>query len=96
MSRAIAPLSEAACRSAKPTDRAYKRFNGDGLSMEQLITSHGAENTCAIWCLQDFFQSIEAVAQRTYAAFRKTIKNAFLAMSTPWVSVVGPFIAYDL
>ena len=39
MSRAIAPLSEAACRSAKPTDRAYKRFNGDGLSMEQLITS---------------------------------------------------------
>jgi integrase len=31
MSRVIAPLSEAACRSAKPTDRAYKLFDGDGL-----------------------------------------------------------------
>ncbi len=31
MSRVIAPLSEAACRSAKPIDRAYKLFDGDGL-----------------------------------------------------------------
>src|SRR3990167_1495965 len=31
MSRAIAPLSESACRSAKPTDRAYKLFDGYGL-----------------------------------------------------------------
>ena len=31
MSRAIAPLSGSACRSAKPKDRAYKLFDGDGL-----------------------------------------------------------------
>ncbi len=31
MSRTTAPLSDAACRSAKPTDRAYKLFDGDGL-----------------------------------------------------------------
>ncbi|CAE6886668.1 Integrase [Pseudomonas marincola] len=31
MSRTTAPLSDAACRLAKPTDRAYELFNGDGL-----------------------------------------------------------------
>ncbi|KAF1029015.1 MAG: Prophage integrase IntA [Pseudomonas sp.] len=31
MSRTTAPLSDAACRSAKHTDRAYKLFDGDGL-----------------------------------------------------------------
>jgi len=31
MSRTTAPLSDAACRLAKPTDRAYKLFDGDGL-----------------------------------------------------------------
>lgn len=31
MSRTTAPLSDAACRSAKPTDRTYKLFDGDGL-----------------------------------------------------------------
>ena len=31
MSRSTAPLSDSACRSAKPTDRAYKLFDGDGL-----------------------------------------------------------------
>ncbi len=31
MSRTTAPLSDSACRSAKPTDRAYKLFDGDGL-----------------------------------------------------------------
>ena len=31
MSRTITPLSDSACRSAKPTDRAYKLFNGDSL-----------------------------------------------------------------
>ncbi|RMV97134.1 hypothetical protein ALP01_200491 [Pseudomonas caricapapayae] len=31
MSRTTAPLSDAACRLAKPTDRAYKLFEGDGL-----------------------------------------------------------------
>ncbi|PTR23884.1 hypothetical protein C8K63_107269 [Pseudomonas sp. GV085] len=31
MSRTTAPLSDAACRSAKPTDRAYNLFDGDGL-----------------------------------------------------------------
>jgi hypothetical protein len=31
MSRTTAPLSDAACRSAKPTDRAYTLFDGDGL-----------------------------------------------------------------
>ena len=31
MSRTTAPLSDAACRSAKPTDHAYKLFDGDGL-----------------------------------------------------------------
>ncbi|EIK96788.1 integrase family protein [Pseudomonas sp. M47T1] len=31
MSRTTAPLTDTACRSAKPTDRAYKLFDGDGL-----------------------------------------------------------------
>lgn len=31
MSRTTAPLSDSACRSAKPTYRAYKLFDGDGL-----------------------------------------------------------------
>ncbi len=31
MSRTTAPFSDAACRLAKPTDRAYKLFDGDGL-----------------------------------------------------------------
>lgn len=31
MSRTTDPLSDSACRSAKPTDRAYKLFDGDGL-----------------------------------------------------------------
>lgn len=31
MSRTTAPLSDSSCRSAKPTDRAYKLFDGDGL-----------------------------------------------------------------
>ena len=31
MSRTTAPLSDSACRSAKPTERAYKLFDGDGL-----------------------------------------------------------------
>ena len=31
MSRTTAPLSDSACRLAKPTDRAYKLFDGDGL-----------------------------------------------------------------
>jgi hypothetical protein len=31
MSRTTAPLSDAACRSAKPTDHAYKLFDGDSL-----------------------------------------------------------------
>ena len=31
MSRTTAPLSDAACRSAKPTERPYKLFDGDGL-----------------------------------------------------------------
>ena len=31
MSRTTAPLSDSAYRSAKPTDRAYKLFDGDGL-----------------------------------------------------------------
>lgn len=31
MSRTTAPLSDSACRSAKPTNRAYKLFDGDGL-----------------------------------------------------------------
>ncbi|AZF29821.1 Integrase [Pseudomonas sp. R4-35-07] len=31
MSRTTAPLSDSACRSAKPTDGAYKLFDGDGL-----------------------------------------------------------------
>ncbi|QTT91453.1 tyrosine-type recombinase/integrase [Pseudomonas chlororaphis] len=31
MSRTTAPLSDSTCRSAKPTDRAYKLFDGDGL-----------------------------------------------------------------
>ena len=31
MSRTITPLSDSAYRSAKPTDRAYKLFNGDSL-----------------------------------------------------------------
>jgi hypothetical protein len=31
VSRTTAPLSDAACRSAKPTDRVYKLFEGDGL-----------------------------------------------------------------
>lgn len=30
MSRTTVPLSDSACRSAKPTDRAYKLFDGDG------------------------------------------------------------------
>lgn len=33
MSRTTAPLSDAACRSGKPTDRAYKLFDGNGLSL---------------------------------------------------------------
>ena len=31
MSRTTMPLSDAACRTAKPRDRAYKLFDGDGL-----------------------------------------------------------------
>lgn len=31
MSRTTVPLSEAACRLAKPTDRTYKPFDGDGI-----------------------------------------------------------------
>ena len=31
MSRTITPLSDSAYRSAKPTDRAYKLFDGDSL-----------------------------------------------------------------
>ena len=31
MSHTTAPLSDTACRSTKPTDRAYKLFDGDGL-----------------------------------------------------------------
>ncbi len=31
MSRTTAPLSDAASRLAKPTDRAYKLFDGDSL-----------------------------------------------------------------
>jgi len=31
MSRTTAPLTDTACRSAKPTDRVYKLFDGDGL-----------------------------------------------------------------
>lgn len=31
MSRTTAPLTDAACRLAKPTDRPYKLFDGDGL-----------------------------------------------------------------
>lgn len=31
MSRTTTPLSDAACRTAKPRDRAYKLFDGDGL-----------------------------------------------------------------
>ena len=39
MSRTTAPLSDSACRSAKPTDRAYKLFDGDGLYL--LVQSNG-------------------------------------------------------
>lgn len=31
MSRTKVPLSDAACRLAKPTERTYKPFDGDGL-----------------------------------------------------------------
>lgn len=31
MARTTAPLTDTACRSAKPTDRPYKLFDGDGL-----------------------------------------------------------------
>jgi hypothetical protein len=31
MARTTAPLSDSACHSAKPTDRAYKLSDGDGL-----------------------------------------------------------------
>ncbi|MCX9153159.1 hypothetical protein [Pseudomonas sp. TB1-B1] len=34
MSRTTAPLSDSACRSAKPTDRAYKLFDGDGRTIQ--------------------------------------------------------------
>ena len=40
-SRTTAPLSDAACRSAKPTDRAYKLFDGDGLYL--LVQPNGRE-----------------------------------------------------
>ena len=39
MSRTITPLSDSACRSAKPTDRAYKLFDGDSLYL--LVQPHG-------------------------------------------------------
>ncbi|CAI8783372.1 putative protein IntB [Pseudomonas sp. IT-P171] len=39
MSRTTAPLSDSACRSAKPTDRDYKLFDGDGLYL--LVQSNG-------------------------------------------------------
>jgi hypothetical protein len=41
MSRTTAPLSDSACRSAKPTDRAYKLFNGDDLYL--LVQPNGRE-----------------------------------------------------
>lgn len=41
MSRTITPLSDSACRSAKPTDRAYKLFNGD--SRYLLVQPNGRE-----------------------------------------------------
>lgn len=34
MSRTTAPLSDSACRSAKPADRAYKLFDGDGIYLQ--------------------------------------------------------------
>lgn len=39
MSRTTAPLTDAACRLAKPTDRPYKLFDGDGLYL--LIQPNG-------------------------------------------------------
>ncbi len=37
MLRTTAPLSDSACRSAKPTDRAYKLFDGDGDGLYLLV-----------------------------------------------------------
>ncbi|MGX1186121.1 hypothetical protein AB7M29_003800 [Pseudomonas sp. F-14 TE3623] len=39
MSRTTAPLTDTACRLAKPTDRPYKLFDGDGLYL--LIQPNG-------------------------------------------------------
>lgn len=39
MSRTTAPLTDAACRLARPTDRPYKLFDGDGLYL--LIQPNG-------------------------------------------------------
>ena len=50
MSRTTAPLSDWACRSAKPTDRAYKLFDGDGL---YLINLHGQTYVKRLQVLRD-------------------------------------------
>ncbi|MCF5086122.1 DUF4102 domain-containing protein, partial [Pseudomonas gessardii] len=39
MSRTTTPLSDAACRTAKPRDRAYKLFDGEGLYL--LVQANG-------------------------------------------------------
>lgn len=39
ISRTTTPLSDAACRTAKPRDRAYKLFDGDGLYL--LVQANG-------------------------------------------------------
>ena len=41
MSRTTASLSDAACRLAKPSDRAYKLFDGDNLYL--LVQPNGRE-----------------------------------------------------
>lgn len=41
MARTTAPLTDTACRMAKPTDRAYKLFDGEGLYL--LVQPNGRE-----------------------------------------------------
>ena len=51
MSRTTAPLSDSACRSAKPTDRAYKLFDGDGLYL--LAEKAGVSDTSNLMDAKD-------------------------------------------
>ena len=69
MSRTTAPLSDAACRLAKPTDRAYKLFDGDGrgiLLRSQWDVRESLANGKLVHILQDYRQQANIWA--VYAA----------------------------